>query len=80
MSTSLSSVAERVSDKQDFEQKGEWCDINAVCIVLILIGLAVSGIGIRKAVKSKFTDLDAIIWCFSAMPFTVLGALLSRFL
>ena len=50
------------------------------CITLILIGLAVSGIGVRKAVKSKFTDLNAIIWCFSAVPFTVLGALLAGFL
>lgn len=51
-----------------------------VCIILILIGLTVSGIGVREAVKSKFTDLDAIIWCFAAIPFCLLGTLLARFL
>lgn len=36
--------------------------------------------GIRKAVKSKFNDLDAISWCWAAeLPILVAG-LLARFI
>ena len=54
--------------------------INAIQIVLILIGLAVSANGVRIAVKSRFTELNAIIWCFAAIPFTTVSVLLGKFL
>lgn len=53
--------------------------INAIQIVLILAGLSVSANGVRKAIKSKFKDLNAIIWCFAAIPFATLSALLGLF-
>ena len=53
--------------------------INTIQITLILIGIAVSANGVRIAVKSKFTELNAIIWCFVAIPFTVLSVLLGAF-
>lgn len=43
------------------------------------MGLAVSVNGVHIAIKSKFTELKAIIWCFAAIPFTVLSVLLGIF-
>lgn len=36
--------------------------------------------GIRKAVKSRFNDVDAIIWCWAAELPILAGVLLARFI
>lgn len=51
-----------------------------VCIAIITIGIAVCSIGAVKAIKSKFINLDAIIWCFIGSTITVFGTMLARFL
>lgn len=51
-----------------------------VCILLIVIGIVVMANGIRKAVKSKFADLDAIAWCWAAEIPVMAAGLLARFI
>lgn len=51
-----------------------------VCILLIVTGIAVMANGIRKAVKSKFDDLDAVAWCWAAELPILAGGLLARFI
>ena len=51
-----------------------------VCIVVIAVGIVACTIGAVKAIKSKFRDLDAIIWCFAGSSIAVLGTLLARLL
>lgn len=57
---------------------GEW--MIYICILLIITGIAMLVNGIRKAVKSKFNDLDAIIWCWAAELPIITGSLLARFI
>lgn len=51
-----------------------------ICILLIITGIAMLVNGIRKAVKSKFNDLDAIIWCWAAELPIITGSLLATFI
>lgn len=51
-----------------------------VCILLIVTGIAISVNGIRKAVKRKFNDLDAIAWCWAAEVPIIAAGLLARFI
>lgn len=51
-----------------------------VCILLIITGICMAANGIRKAVKSKFNDVDAIVWCWVAELSILVGALLARFI
>ena len=51
-----------------------------ICILLIITGIFMAAKGIRKAVKSKFNDVDAIVWCWVAELPILVGALLARFI
>lgn len=51
-----------------------------ICILLIITGICMAANGIRKAIKSKFNDVDAIIWCWVAELPILAGALLARFI
>lgn len=35
-----------------------------ISLVLILAGVLTASVGVIKAVKSKFMDLDAVTWCW----------------
>lgn len=51
-----------------------------IILVLILVGVLTASVGVMKAVKSKFMDLDAVTWCWIGSAITVLGSLLCKFL
>lgn len=39
--------------------------IFGISIMLLIAGLIVFAIGVRKAIRSKYRDLDCILWCFA---------------
>lgn len=51
-----------------------------ICVLLMVTGIAVMANGIKKAVKSKFNDLDAIAWCWAAEIPIMAAGLLARFI
>lgn len=51
-----------------------------ICTLLIITGIFIAANGIRKVVKSKFNDVDAIVWCWVAELPILVGALLARFI
>lgn len=51
-----------------------------ICIALLLTGITFSTIGAAKAFRSKFSDLDCIIWCFAGSTICIFAGTLARFL
>lgn len=45
-----------------------------ISLVLILAGVLTASVGVIKAMKSKFMDLDAMTWCWIGSAITVLGS------
>jgi hypothetical protein len=54
--------------------------ILAINSTLLTAGLIVFAIGVRKAVRSKYCDLDCIIWCFAGNALIVGAGTLAKFL
>ena len=51
-----------------------------IVVCLMFAGIMASTVGVLKAIRSKFTDLDAIIWCVIGAFIANIGALLSSLL
>lgn len=52
--------------------------IFGINIMLLTAGVVVFAIGVKKAVKSKYNDLDCIIWCFSGNAMIVVAGEIAK--
>lgn len=50
---------------------------NIIGILLLIGGITMSAKGVYKAIKSKYTDWDAAILCWCAVPVIYIGTLMS---
>lgn len=50
--------------------------VSGISIVLLIAGLTIFIVGVRKAIKSKYRNLDCIIWLFSGNALIVFAGLL----
>lgn len=49
-------------------------------VMIMAAGLIVFAIGARKAVKSKYNDLDAILWCIIGQALVVFATAMAKYL
>lgn len=54
--------------------------IFGIDIMLLIAGIIVFAIGVKKAVRSKFHNLDCIIWCFAGNAMIVVAGIVAKFL